>query len=237
MCKKVIAKIRQSYADLNARETERIQEAAMLLLDDLYPDLDGKYPYPLPVVSLLSRLGFSLFRTTFEKREQSGLIVVDSALPEKNKVFKTNRAVLVNREDSVAHQRFTIAHEIAHYIFDYDEATQPVYYKPYFTTEKEDEVELRANRFAAELLMPTKDFCAEFEQYKADNSELFSLPNAISHLAKRFDVPTTAVDLRLGETKCLVEKSTEEETKVLIAETPTESVVLEPPLQQGGGVC
>ena len=234
MCKKVIAKIRQSYADLNAQEAERVQEAATLLLDDLYPDLDGKYPYPLPVVSLLSRLGFSLFRTTFEKREQSGLIVVDSALPEKSKVFKTNRAVLVNREDSVAHQRFTIAHEIAHYIFDYDEATQPVYYKPYFTTEKEDEVELRANRFAAELLMPTKDFCAEFKKYKEDNLDLFSLPNAISYLAEQFDVPATAVKRRLGETGCI--QATSEEKKDVITKRARGTVVSEPPLQSGG-VC
>ncbi len=201
MYQDIIAEIRKSYHDIHATDEEKIKEVVAKLLSKLTSD--GKISYPLPVVRLLKQMGFGLFRTNFKNPEQSGLIAVDSSLPEKNKLFKTDRIVLVNNQDSTAHQRFTIAHELAHYIFHFDEATQPTYYKAYLTSEKTDDAELLANRFAAELLMPTTEFKKLFNQYKTEQGETFSLPNTITYLSQQFDAPVTAVKRRLVETGCI----------------------------------
>ena len=193
-----IADFRRKYSDLNSKDDERMKEAAAALLNLL--GVDSEKAAPLRVVHLLKEMGFGLFRAGFVNPNQSGLIAVDSALPEKNPVFHTDRVVLVNQKDTRAHQRFTVAHELAHYIFDYNEATQPTYYKAYFTTEKEDEIELRANRFAAELMMPTDTFKREFEAYRKEQGDAFSLPDAITYLRGLFDAPATAVHRRLNET-------------------------------------
>lgn len=198
MLRNAILHIRENYTD--ASNVEQIQAAANYLLEALGPNVAK---YPLPVVTVLEKMGFQLFRGTFDNPDQSGIIMVDSSLPEQNKLFETDRAVVVNRNDSVAHQRFTVAHEIAHYIFDYDERTQPTYRKAYLTTEHEDAVEKRANRFAAELLMPADRFVAEYKKCSSAQGNAFSLPSTITHLCKAFGVPAKAVQLRLDETNCM----------------------------------
>lgn len=198
MYQTVIAQIRKDYGNISSKDEEKIKDAVQLLLKNIHEINENKYP--LPVVQLLNQMNFGLFRTRFKNPNQSGVIAVDSALPEINKLFETGRIILVNEKDSTAHQRFTIAHELAHYIFDYDEMSQPKYYKPYLTTETEDSAELRANRFAAELLMPTEDFSAKFEELKQEQGDLFSLPDTIKQLSRYFDAPVTSVERRLIET-------------------------------------
>lgn len=198
--KAAIAEIRKEYGDIKSDDKKRIKEVVELLLKKL--SKDEEISYPLPVVHLLQQLGFGLFRTRFENPNQSGLIAVDSSLPETNSIFKTDRVVLVNGLDTTAHQRFTIAHELAHYIFHFDETREATYYKAYLTSEKEDEAELLANRFAAELLMPTDAFQQCFEQYKKSQGDAFSLSDTITYLSRQFDAPATAVKLRLRETGC-----------------------------------
>lgn len=202
MHQKLISQMRNTYHDITAKDGEKIKDCVQMLLEDIHMG-NHRERYPLPVVQLLRQVGFDLFRTEFQNPQQSGLIAVDSALEEQNALFASGRIILVNRNDSTAHQRFTIAHELAHYIFDFDEQNQLVYYKPYLTTETDDEVELRANRFAAELLMPTDDFKQYFLELKAKQGEEFSLPSTVTELSRIFDAPPTAVQKRLYETGIL----------------------------------
>lgn len=206
MYSEIIAEIRSKYREIAHTDATNIKEAAELLLRTVSADKTGDDRYPLPVVQLLQQMGFGLFRTTFRKPNVSGLIAVDSSLPEKNKVFKTDRVILVNRDDSTAHQRFTIAHELAHYIFDYDEASTPKYYKYYSTDEHTNDIELRANRFAAEILMPTDAFKEKYDQFKQEQGISFSLPSTITKLSQFFDAPVTAVEKRLEETGLLTKE-------------------------------
>ena len=197
---KIISDIRAEYGNVKADDVEEIQSAVESLFNRLKLPMDK--PAPLPVVRVLQLLGFELFRVNFPNPKQSGLIAVDSSLPEKYKVFKSDRVVLVNGNDNLGHQRFTIAHELSHYIFDYDEAKVATYYKSYFTDDPVVEEERRANRFAAELLMPTESFKKAFNKIKKEQGEAFSLPATITSLMQTFGVSSTAVSLRLKETKC-----------------------------------
>lgn len=102
----------------------------------------------------------------------------------------------MNCNDNIGHKRFALAHELAHYLFDFDE-NSVVYYNTYLANEGEqNEIEQRANAFAANLLMPEDEFRKVLnscnEEMKADT---------ISYLSDYFQVSVTAVMKRIGELK------------------------------------
>jgi Zn-dependent peptidase ImmA (M78 family) len=61
-----------------------------------------------------------------------------------------------NRTESPVRQRFTLAHELGHYALGH--ASSPRDTPENFSTGVSDKAERLANRFAAELLMPAKEF-------------------------------------------------------------------------------
>lgn len=90
-----------------------------------------------------------------------------------------------NSKQAPVRQRFTIAHELGHYLCGHDLSEQiidDVFDKP---TDKERE----ANMFAAELLMP-------YDFLKEDIKAIKSIPE----LAKHYEVSEQAMSIRLLET-------------------------------------
>lgn len=61
------------------------------------------------------------------------------------------RLIIVNDEFPLAHQRFSVAHELGHYVLGHGAAG---FLKAPADVVREDWQEIEANRFAAELLMP-----------------------------------------------------------------------------------
>lgn len=67
------------------------------------------------------------------------------------KCIKANCSQKTYQPINIGHKRFALAHELAHYLFDFDETKDLVYYNTYFAKEEEkSEIELRANAFVAE---------------------------------------------------------------------------------------
>ena len=126
--------------------------------------------------------------------ELSAYIAIDPRLMEK---LGSNKIACVNSKDSDGHKRFAIAHELAHYLFDYNEYEQVTYYNTYIANEKEptDEIELRANRFAACILMPEDEFRKKFAEYR----EMYSKPDLVNRLNEYFRVSPRAVQRRFSE--------------------------------------
>jgi len=93
----------------------------------------------------------------------------------------------INPSHSKTRQRFTIAHELGHFLMGHDEA-EIVEDKFDKSSDKEKE----ANQFASELLMP-KDFILK------DITEKNGRIN-IKDLAKRYEVSEQAMSIRLLET-------------------------------------
>lgn len=100
-------------------------------------------------------------------------------------------------ENSLGRKRFTIAHELGHYILHSDKAlfidkTPKVMFRNSASSSGEDLQEREANHFAAALLMPIKLIKEEINNIP-DN-----IRNPIEYLAKKFKVSEQAMTFRLA---------------------------------------
>jgi len=121
--------------------------------------------------------------------EVSGLLVVEDG-----------RGVIgYNSAHSAVRQRFTIAHEIGHYVLHAQGSRQKlfvdksVYKRDDDSSKGEDPEEVEANQFAAALLMPAALVRTELARLQLDLED----EDAVGTLAKRFNVSTTAMLYRL----------------------------------------
>lgn len=150
----------------------------------------GVASIPIPIIDIMKDIGFNIYKHKLED-DLSGYIIINDEL--KN-VTGTSKIVCVNELDNVGHQRFTVAHELAHYLFDYKE-NEP-YFNTYKTTDNATNLpERRANKFAANLLMPKTFFIDEYNSIK--NKDI----NILAYLADRFKVSSKAIEKRMEELK------------------------------------
>lgn len=149
-----------------------------------------------PIVAIAKKMGFKVYVVSLNKQNESlsGMIGISEELRES---YNNDKIVLLNDEESNEHIRFTLAHELAHYIYDYDENLHVNgYFNKYNTLEAETNIERRANRFAASFMMPKTVFTKIFNQ----NKEIgMTLNSNIENLSNYFIVPITAVKLRIKE--------------------------------------
>ncbi|MCI8731050.1 MAG: ImmA/IrrE family metallo-endopeptidase [Lachnospiraceae bacterium] len=146
---------------------------------------------PVPIVAIMKSLEFQVVSGKMED-EISGIVAIDDAL---KKEFKSDKVIAINSKDNIGHQRFTMAHELAHYLFDFDVSNSITYYNAYNTKEDESESERRANYFAANLLMPEGIFREKFKQAVVENNLYLTVDN----LSSIFQVSHEAVKRRIAE--------------------------------------
>lgn len=170
----------------NKYTIEDMPEIAQRILDKL----DIKKA-PVPIVAIMKSLKFQVVTADMED-EISGVIGIDDEL---NRNFESGKVIAINRKDNFGHQRFTMAHELAHYLLDFDVSKSIVYYNAYNTKEVESEEEHRANFFAANLLMPEKLFREEFAKALIKNN----LYLTVEKLSDVFQVSREAVRRRILE--------------------------------------
>ena len=184
-----MAKIREEIQSRNQEkkyDVNEMPEVAQMILDRL-----GIEEVPIPIVAIMKSLNFQVVAGEL-KDEISGIIGIYDDLAKN---FKSSKVIAINNKDNVGHQRFTMAHELAHYLFDFDVSNQIVYYNTYNTFEDENEEERRANYFAANLLMPEKKFKKEFDNVVIKNN----LYVTVEKLSQIFQVSGEAVRRRISE--------------------------------------
>ncbi len=171
---------------MNPKRRGGISKKALALLRDS----DVAAP-PVPVERIVKTLGATLRFSPLDD-ELSGMIYVNDGKP----IIGVNALHHPNR------QRFTIAHECGHLILHKPQITKEVHIDKAFpmlmrdsvSAAGVDDMEIEANFFAAELLMP-QAMLAE-----ALGNEPFDIDDesAVSALAKRFKVSPSAMRFRLG---------------------------------------
>lgn len=98
----------------------------------------------------------------------------------------------VNAKHHPKRQRFTMAHEYAHYILHKDDRGTFVDEEIYFRKENNHSIEYNADLFASELLMPEENF---INAIRVDGIK------TIKELSDRFNVSAMAIELRAKKLK------------------------------------
>lgn len=96
--------------------------------------------------------------------------------------------IYVNANHSKKRARFTVAHELAHFILHRDEIGDGIVDDALYRSKLGGRKEVEANKLAADILMPWH----LIEQALKEN------PQDIEELAKKFDVSNSAMSIRLG---------------------------------------
>jgi Zn-dependent peptidase ImmA (M78 family) len=139
---------------------------------------------PVDVVAIAAELGVNVWETKTLPSSISGKIFKDPL----NGGF-SGFSILVNAGHSLTRKRFTIAHELGHFLLhrerlDNGEMIDDAMYRSGVTAKEETE----ANRFAAELLMP----------FALVRSLLAAGISAPEQLAAKLQVSLPAMRIRLG---------------------------------------
>jgi len=149
---------------------------------------------PVPVDHIARGEGAQIARHHFEGWE-SGFVLRDG-----------RRTIIgVNTRTSPRRQRFTIAHEIGHFLLHegkpliVDHSVR-IDWRDEVSAMATDDQEIMANAFAAALLMPAELIFTHLEQYVANIAKTdrqLTRDDLITQLARTFDVSTEAMGYRL----------------------------------------
>lgn len=194
MYENLLENLRQNPANnYNIYQAERLADEILEIGG--YADLVGA----VPVVKIAKDFGISTFRDYNIKEEISGNIFIHGTTQD---VYGTDKAIIVDAKDEFFHQRFIVAHELAHYLMDFwgnddYEDTKKLFSEAYLKNKHDSPKEVRADRFAAELLMPSKIFLTHY--IKAMSLSENNITYTITYLSKLFGTKQSSIKKRMKE--------------------------------------
>ncbi len=190
------------------RYVEKYRDEANELLRD--SDL---FEIPINIEDLAKKLNIEVRYKDLNKL--SGVI---KYTPSSDKVIIT-----INSNDFELRQRFTLAHEIAHYIHDINfekekKIEDTISSQTHFRKEPLSPIERRADKFASDLLMPNELFKKEvksivkklFPDRENFNFEVREIYKIVKDTSKLFGVSKPAVIYKFKSLKITDEKLTKE---------------------------
>jgi Zn-dependent peptidase ImmA (M78 family) len=164
---------------------EKIEGEAERLLSRL-----GITEVPIPIEDVANLLGLRISRAP--STEFSGLLL-----------RKDGKALIgVNSSEAPVRQRFTIAHEIGHFVLHPQKDAFVDFRKNTGAGEVRPPRERHADMFAAALLMPRKALLKDFRRLARD----VDTDNLTKTLSKRYSVSEDAMRFRLINLNALVAK-------------------------------
>ena len=137
---------------------------------------------PIPVVTIAREMGVNVYKSDGWPDYISGLIRED---PEHG--GWSGYAIYTNANHTNKRRRFTIAHELGHYVLHRDLIGNGITDDALYRSRLSGLIERQANRFAAKLLMPWNLIIESTEQGI----------NTVKGLADKFDVSRSAMSIRL----------------------------------------
>lgn len=147
----------------------------------------GQFAAPIDVEAVARSLNIQVVEQDLED-DVSGVLVVK----DETAIIGVNQAHHINRK------RFTIAHELGHYMLHRNASkvfidSMPVFFRDSTSGQGVERQEVEANAFAAELLMPEQMIYQELKGRKIDVYD----EQSINGIAEQFGVSTQALTIRL----------------------------------------
>lgn len=102
--------------------------------------------------------------------------------------------IRINRHDPAKRQRFTVAHELAHFLLHRDEIGTGIEDDVLYRSSLSDRREQQANRLAADILMPG-DLLAEAREAAEEKG----VGDVVLYLADLFAVSEAAMRIKVGQ--------------------------------------
>lgn len=148
---------------------------------------------PIPVEEIAEKLNVFVEREPFGGAELSGVLIRD----------ENSTIIGVNKNDSPERQRFTIAHELGHFLLHKGTAIHVdrnfrVNFRNGVSSQATDFEEIEANAFAAALLMPEELIRLHVNEKVLAGIDLES-DEEIANLAEEFEVSRQAMLIRLSK--------------------------------------
>lgn len=135
---------------------------------------------PVDLDGMAAELGLAVERSPMPPGIAGKLIRDDAA--------SAGYRIVINSQDAARRQRFTFAHELAHFMLHRDLVDEVVDNALYRSPNLGDDMERQADRFAAQLLLPAQEVRRAYRDDKA-----------LARLAERFNVSDAALRIRLRE--------------------------------------
>jgi hypothetical protein len=140
---------------------------------------------PVKIATMARALGIEVKSATLRPRISGQL--------QRSLESPSGFRIRINRHEASTRQRFTIAHEIAHYLLHRDVIAEGIEDSILYRSTLSDTREAEANRLGAQLLMPEKSVLRVLR-------ELGGRPTLeiARIMAERYDVSESAMGIRLG---------------------------------------
>jgi hypothetical protein len=160
-------------------EWNRVSEAERQVI---LPFLDA---VPVKIGGLALSLGLDVKVATLRPR-------ISGQLQRSDETVSGFR-IRINRHEPSVRQRFTIAHEVAHYLLHRDEIGDGIEDSILYRSTLSEPREAEANRLGAQLLMPQKSLSIALSELGGRNTL-----GVARILAERYNVSESAMSIRLG---------------------------------------
>jgi hypothetical protein len=140
---------------------------------------------PVKLGALASDLGLEVFKSVL-KPGISGLI-------EPSDTASSGYRIKLNRYEKTERQRFTLAHEIAHFLLHRQDIGGGVVDDVMFRSALSSRKEVEANKLASQLIMPDETVSAQRKHFRHLSQE-----EQVEQLASMFRVSQQAMRIKLG---------------------------------------
>lgn len=164
------------------RKVSRPEECAAEALQK-----SGVRAIPISVTRVARHYGIEVFVEEFAE-DVSGVLLVEDEQP----------LIGVNSQHHMNRQRFSVAHELGHFLMHMSGRNTFVdgafvFFRDHVSTQGTDLQEIEANAFAAALLMPEDAIYAELRRGEIDVLDEY----AVDRMAAKFGVSAQALAIRL----------------------------------------
>lgn len=144
--------------------------------------LKHHHTYPVKVGAIAKDLGLVVKSSTLKPG-------ISGQIKEENGIV----TIKINRHDSKERQRFTLAHEIAHFLLHKEEIKNGIEDTMLFRSALSNELEVEANKLAADIVMPF----SLIKKISFPPDTKFEV--RVERVANLLELSIPAIDIRLGK--------------------------------------